>query len=395
MHMRIGLLVLLFVASARAGDAKTSNYPWEAVHDRLTQQLADVSQQLDRMKASLLRWVDDATAKRYLNIDPALRKKGYGLVPVIEADRRVVRPGQPRRGYRLASVEKNVARLHADTRKLIDAPPPSSRDHARQWHRLAKRQRNLERHLAYHKHWQRTVPRYSAYYRRRNAYLPKVEEYLAARKNGTDGQAALLRRILLNDVAPFKPTERGIRVERRDGTLTLEVVVTTDIEDNKFLDAFKTAIQSTYTRARPSDSFALTLTFQRLSPSELYPGGAPLGDSIDARQHLKKFPSDALVLTTGGESTHAWIGRGIVLGTEALTPRVLAHEFGHLLGFEDTYLRMFEGTANEPYGVRFIEVRLSDDLMGVPRMATIDDHMFDTLIEHYSRFLEPSSSDRR
>ena len=67
-----------------------------------------------------------------------------------------------------------------------------------------------------------------------------------------------------------------------------------------------------------------------------------------------------------------------------MTPRVLAHEFGHLLGFEDAYLRGYEGEPDDPHGVVLVEwVGLSDDLMGNPAGGAVTREMIETLLEAY------------
>ncbi len=72
-----------------------------------------------------------------------------------------------------------------------------------------------------------------------------------------------------------------------------------------------------------------------------------------------------MILTTGTESTHSWQGRSILFGPAPIRRNSLAHEFGHLLGFNDAYLRGFEGDPNDPYGVVLVEWGgLLDDLMG-------------------------------
>lgn len=99
---------------------------------------------------------------------------------------------------------------------------------------------------------------------------------------------------------------------------------------------------------------------------------------------MARFPAGALVLTTGAESTHAFAGAYVALGPSAVTPRVLAHEFGHLLGFSDAYLRSFRGEPGDAYGVEVIEWSgLVDDLMGAPRLGRVSRDMIDTLITSY------------
>ncbi len=92
----------------------------------------------------------------------------------------------------------------------------------------------------------------------------------------------------------------------------------------------------------------------------------------------------AMVLTTGAASTFARVGRYIQLGPAPTTPRELAHEFGHLLGFTDGYLRSWEGQLDDPFGVVFYEwTGLLGDLMDSPKQGHLSTAMVEKLIAAY------------
>ena len=72
------------------------------------------------------------------------------------------------------------------------------------------------------------------------------------------------------------------------------------------------------------------------------------------------------------------------LGSGKLAPRVLAHEFGHLLGFADAYLRGYAGSPDDPYGLRIIEwTGLMNDLMGGPGVGRVTREMIEQLLAAY------------
>jgi hypothetical protein len=78
------------------------------------------------------------------------------------------------------------------------------------------------------------------------------------------------------------------------------------------------------------------------------------------------------------------VGRNITLGPDPITRRELAHEFGHLLGFSDAYLRSYKGDPRDPYGVVLLEwTGLIDNLMGSPAVGRVTEAMIETLIDTY------------
>ena len=89
-------------------------------------------------------------------------------------------------------------------------------------------------------------------------------------------------------------------------------------------------------------------------------------------------------MTTGGSSTHVYAGRAIMLGPAPISRRTLAHEFLHLVGFPDTYVRSFTGTSKDRFGVTFIEwTGLTDDIMSGPGFGRVSDEIIETLIGAY------------
>jgi len=68
------------------------------------------------------------------------------------------------------------------------------------------------------------------------------------------------------------------------------------------------------------------------------------------------------------------------LGPHSITPRVLAHEFGHILGFRDRYVRGYKDLAAD--GFEILEVLADpDDIMAVPGSGSV-------LLRHFEMLLE-------
>ena len=82
------------------------------------------------------------------------------------------------------------------------------------------------------------------------------------------------------------------------------------------------------------------------------------------------------------------VGDRIFLGTGTTSRRTLAHEFGHLLGFEDAYVRGYDGETGGPYGVVIVEwTGLTADLMGDSGRGRVSEEMITTLINAYGELV--------
>lgn len=146
----------------------------------------------------------------------------------------------------------------------------------------------------------------------------------------------------------------------------ITVPVYTDIKDRAFLSAFKNAIETEWRTARHS----VHLDIRR------FPAASKLSDDLNL--HIDRFPKDGAVLTTGAPRSFERSGRAIVLGPESLTPRELAHKFGHILGFPDFYIRGFRSLGKD--GFEIIEaVVSSDDIMAEPQKGRVSENHFTAL----------------
>ena len=107
----------------------------------------------------------------------------------------------------------------------------------------------------------------------------------------------------------------------------------------------------------------------------VYPGA-----SIDVQLHVDLFPKDGGALTTGGNSTYVKGTDSIVLGAEAILPRTLAHEFGHVLGFSDQYFRGYRDLGVEGYEI--VEITpYPKDIMSSSGYGEANRFHFETIIE--------------
>ena len=329
---------------------------------------------------------------RLLDDPPELLPRGYGILPEITDDPSTRTRALAETRFSI-EVLLGLAKQRADAAEaLATARAPESdsslEDLVIDYEEQRDHLQNLDHQLAYHAYWQDAVVDYPDYFEARNQIVSLVRELKDARDRGEPPQRiAALEREVRAKVAPFVPT-KGLTIRtKRDGTHVLPVTLLTDITDKKFLKQFRASVSEGFSRspaARALD-FEVDLEIRRIAPKELYPEGPPAeGDAIDLDAHVARFPEGAMILTTGAESTHSWQGRSILFGPAPIRRNSLAHEFGHLLGFSDAYLRGFEGAPDDPYGVVLVEWGgLFDDLMGNSEAGVVSEEMIRTLLRTY------------
>ena len=370
--------------------------PFERELERLDARFELVTGQLARVHRGLLEWAtsdDPALLERLSPEPPQARRWGYGLLPEISPSPPTAPTPVERSEYSLKAVKKWLDRtvdrteaLAADAARRTGPVEPL----VDRFDTLRRELRRLEKNLSYHRFWQPTVIEEAVLFEARNRIAQRVREWQELEAAGGDAQVSdALRHEITRQVAPFYATSGLALVTTEDGTRVLPVEVASDIEDEEFLEVFRSAVADAFehSEAARSRRFRISLEIAQVTKTQLYPEGAPAqGAQLDERDHLSRFPKGSLVLTTGAQSTHARTGRYIQLGPHPRGSRTLAHEFGHLLGFDDGYLRSFEGTPDDPYGVVLVEwTGLLDDLMGAPGQGRVTEAMIDRLIESYGR----------
>jgi len=376
---------------------------WEYVHAWLAAERDTMARDLATAHTVLLaraRAAGDEELIEALDIEPPRpRPHGYGILPEWTEDAPLASVETRRNTYSLSTLSTAYTSDFRDASVLAaratDEPDLPLAPWVAEFQRLSDRMQNLEDHLDYHAKWQIEAVAYRKWFARRNRIVDQVAEMVRLEREGAPAaQVERIRREVLGRLAPFRPTP-GLRVERRaDGLRVLVLDVATDIDDEAFLDAAARAVERAYSdsEAARARRFALEVRWIRVPAASLYPEGVPArGSKLDLDDHVSRFPEGVPLLTTGAESTYAWTGKSVRLGPGELAPRVLAHEFGHLLGFDDAYLRGFEGEPGGTYGAVFVEwVGLRDDLMGNPGGGSVTAPMLDTLFEAYG---DPPAAD--
>lgn len=319
-----------------------------------------------------------------------VQEGGWGLLPPL-TEPEPARPYLPvRRSYSLAGAEAFRDSIRSDMRSLTTDVDSDLATEALV-DRYAESRDNLQilaNHVAYHEQWQHAVLRYPIYFMQRNRLLPLAAELAELAQPGeSPAEAERIRSRLLDQVATFTPTP-GLSIEVRDGQpWILPVSICTDIEDREFLQQAQYAIERRFKGhiSEGTGVFELRLDWRVIPIDHLYPEDPPgIGDTIDLDEHVARFEGCPFVFSTGAASTHAQVGRYVLLGSGSMAPGVLAHEFAHLLGFEDAYLRGYEGDPFSENGAELIEWwGLSDDLMGDSDHGAVSPRMLRTLIEAY------------
>jgi hypothetical protein len=369
--------------------------PWRHVASQLEEERGRMAGQLERAHGVLLERARaegrDELVDRLEPEPPRPRPTGYGMLPELleNAEPKPVELTETR--YSLERLSMRFARSGSDAallaRRVAADPGLPLEPWVDEFERLRDEMRNLEEHLDYHETWQIEVPKWLAYFQDRNGVIADVHGLEVRRAAGApDEEIETRRRSIVERVAPFRPVP-GLALADDGELQLLTVPLVTDIEDDAFLDQFVEAVEGAFSSdAAPRQKrFALRLEIEHVAPAVLYPEGVPaLGAAIDCDGHLARFAPRSLILTTGAESTFALPARAVLLGSGPIERRVLAHEFAHLIGFTDAYVRGFEGTVGASWGVELIEwTGLTDDLMGDPAAGAVSDAMVERLLEGY------------
>ncbi|MBI4524705.1 MAG: hypothetical protein HY695_12945 [Deltaproteobacteria bacterium] len=356
---------------------------------------------------------------------PRPLQHGYQILPKIVADTPL--PGQRARAQSawyswpwtealIDSGIKEIVRAEADLRNAVALSTTARRGVyeklARSYKEIRDRQQRIEEHIDYNRLWQAAIAADRSRYDRetvlhnevleRQAILDALDSLGATFKNAPGGLNRIgLSRVFAGMTSGLRERERllaqdihnatahvstpdFLRVEQRGPHLwILQVPFFTDIEDRDFVESAQGEIESFWRLRDGEDEFRVEVAFSHIPLKQLYTESrAPeKGQQIDAYEHLDLFPPGGAILTTGALTTHVY-GRAIVLGPHDVAPRILAHEFGHILGFKDSYFRGYKDLGKN--GFRVMEVVAEpNDIMGAPGSGRV-------LRSHFERILERS-----
>ena len=376
--MRVAALLLCLAllqttpAYVREGDRVDQQF--HTYRDRLTQFFEDlrtaIQQHLNAAEAApLLRDLEKAP--------PQVGIYGYKLLP------RIIDIPQPATPIRSFSYSWPITEgyIRAEGTKLESAKLGLAREAVvtraeklslltelvRQYRELIKNQATVDQYIEYNRFWQRSIAD------GRERYDRMTQIYWAM-KSGNSDTAATIREVLGKPQAP-----KFIRVRRGTNRVVLQVRIYTDIEDDAYLAQVRSVIEDAWRVEDGGTQYAVELDLRKTS---VYRGNdAPArGEHINLENHIARFPNDGGVLTTGAEFTHGSVGHYVVLGPGDLAPKTLAHEFGHILGFTDGYIRGYSDLGERGFEIMELTA-FFDDIMSAPREGHVQVTHFKLLME--------------
>ena len=323
---------------------------------------------------------------------PKALPAGYGILPRInpdppEADAAKAPPSE--RVYSLGMLSAWLSRESGEEARL--AAGVSSRKQALDalvddYLLRAVNFRLIDLHVKYHDLWQPEIRRAPAAYAKANELFAAYRVWRST--SGEEAARARAKERLEKELVSFYVYPWHRLEKSQDGSLVLRLPLMTDIEDEVFLSTLTAGVQHVWNDAAAMRRAHLRveLVLTRRSPAGLYPEGPPAhGAEIDLSKHLMRF-GPGFLLTTGAHTMHVLGGRAIVLGPAPITCHNIAHEVSHLLGFQDEYLRAFEGSPESSNGVVIHEVTpFPDNLLSNPGEGRVTEAMARRLIETYGR----------
>ena len=350
---------------------------------------------------------------------------GYQILPRIVADQPpLTQPMRPRSAqyswpwtdYLIDRALSDVDRSEYELKRALSLEPRmrqmAYQQLAARYRQFRAQQQNIDAHIQYNRLWQGAIAANRAKYdwesvlhdwvlkrqevreifQGRQAVAltspqGKMDRLFLASLNklsrGTSEREHLLEREI--DAATDLSSIPGyVRTEQQTDQWIIHVPFYTDIEDSEFVQSVKKAIEDTWHLRSGENEFRVALEFSYLSPEYIYGTREPPQkvNQINIQEHVEGFPTDRAILTTGALTTHAR-GRAIILGPHEITKRVLAHEFGHILGFRDDYFRGYKDLGEDGFQVREV-VADANDLMGAPSTGAVLRRHYDKIISSYA-----------
>lgn len=364
----------------------------QELKDRLDRLHAALAGQLRRHARDLLPQIEPPPPLVY----------GYQILPRIlppappapHGKPHVVSFSWPDCDQQIAAAMQSLAQLESDLAKVAAQPKRQRRASYEAivagYKKALERRRKIDSNVDYNWLWQRQIFSNRRLFNRLQARLEEVNAQIAAPDSPAPALGATLG-INAPDFASVADAVDSAGVHQH----FITVPFYTDISDAQVVEAFQRAIE-TYWHVRDGENeYRIRLTMRTITAENLYcprngkasaaPAArncAPLarGAHIDLAAHAARFPPGAAVVTSGAESMQIVGSRALVLDTHDQVPRTLAHEFGHILGFPDAYLRGYKDLRADGFSVLEL-VPDFDDIMASPGVGSVLTRHFTMLLD--------------
>ena len=381
------------------------------------------SRQLAHYHSSLARALKEAAPELLGYLQPRQPIiHGYQILPRITPDagpakyvNRSVAYSWPWTDYLIDGERTEIARSEAELGKAMIAvkPEPMLQRLALEYHNLSQQHRNLDAHIQYNRLWQNAIAANRRAYDKETALHDQISEHQNINDRLTRMRAAFeavgytgphslpevtanlrsreaqLKRRITEALGVVNPPD-FLKIENSGDEWIIRVPMITDIEDREFVAVLKKVIEATWMSAERNTSYRVEIDISFVSSDMLYgkTDKPANGHHLDIARHLKRFVAGAAILTTGALTTHVQ-DNAIILGPHDLSPRVLAHEFGHILGFRDLYIRGYKDLAEDGFQVMEIVFDPQDIMAAAPRGRVLPSHFLRIIDNFKQKLINP------
>lgn len=374
-----GLWLSCALAPAAGQDA-----PFEARGRRTEATQRAFGERLVRFHEALRGIVSGVAPGRLKELDPPqARRTGYQLLPPIVADLPAASDDSPRlttfswvwSDTLLARELAALARLEASLARLESGADPSTSARLDAlitgYRALSTARQSIDADVAYNRFWQRDVQSARSRY---DEATRRIDLMQALKAQGLPVPDDL--------TSPLPALPRFVQVAAAaDRVREVRIAIRTDISDRAFIERFIAAVEPHWIASADGDEYRLRLDVELTTGRALYCPEAisrasatcappAVGATLDLAAHIARFPADRAVMTTGAGALHVANGRALVLAPFDVSPRVLAHEVGHLLGFPDAYVRGYRDLGADGFQILEFVPDLSD-IMAAPGFGRV------------------------